>query len=1019
MELVQSKTPRSDSATRGDSRKIAQHAEARFLAHWDEFVEHRKEVQARFDEIAELTGERREVEMRLTRACQQLEAKVDRCARQEKELTSRSDSVEDRIGAHAKTLDSHQEASDGIRERHHRISQDLSSVASALRSEIEAAIDQERQSTLDAVRHGDRCVADELLRKMSEFNEKLGVNILGLEQEVAAEMHRTRAMVLEVQTSGDAALAKSASDQSSEMESKVAVAASSATAAAARLESHINEVRGSATSAQAEATSWLSSLETKTVKLHEGVVRVEDYVRGVEKASSAKADLLREQIDEVSAGSAANLLRARAEMEQHIRESARVVREELRQELHEEIQRMREEMELRATREDLRNGIAGCNERAQREYLELRSGLSEVQEEMRTVCREMVDMVKDVHGQVVDARSEHQQNLDSSHHRLRGELTTSLGEVRAEHLSSHRSAREDAEKQSATLADTVAAIHRQLEGHSSSMAGVQASHEGVCSDHARHREVVAGEMGDLRREAAQMSERHESALEHRVGQAEADSKRSLEAKRAEMHEKHGGLQRDLKELAQQHEKLLHASQGPTGHAAQLAEHGSQLKDLARQQNEGVQKADEQLKIVYHQHQAGISSEIGEVRREIAKVSASVHQVGSEVEQVCRRWVDEAAHAQESSALEGARAQQRDTQSLTEAITELRSELQAARVTLSDRISGSTSRGEQLADEAQRQSRSSADDLHRGLEELAKKTEERFELLVTGSRHQLQEELHEVKQHVAKQLDEQLHTFASRISDSGAVDSAAARQADAEAKQRFDRLHANHQKTSSELSKKHDELARRSSDVAGEVAQLRSDLHGELAHRERTAHQMLQDTRHACRESLDKAVAEASSQLTSKYGPDPGEDSKPHDTRLSRQLSEHQAFCSTGAASPRMLTLAPSLSSTLHPSNSGDVGLRSLRRERSVSPRSVSPRPLPVPTRDLPQQLSQLSQLAGPTLGPVTRSVLASRRGTASPSRSAGTTFREVPRTTTPHDRGDHGKFGSTWPLRGDIGAAVH
>ena len=66
------------SARRGYSQqRVAVNAEGRFISHWDEFVEHRQEVQAKLEEALELSQERREAGLRLTRLCQQLEAKVD------------------------------------------------------------------------------------------------------------------------------------------------------------------------------------------------------------------------------------------------------------------------------------------------------------------------------------------------------------------------------------------------------------------------------------------------------------------------------------------------------------------------------------------------------------------------------------------------------------------------------------------------------------------------------------------------------------------------------------------------------------------------------------------------------------------------------------------------------------------------------------------------------------------------------------------------------------------------------
>jgi len=139
------------------------------LAPWDELAAFRREVQIKFDEVFTALQERREGESRLTSGSQQLEAKVERFARQTRGLHSRSEVFEGHLTAQAKELDSCKEAQEALRERFQRTMQEfsgnLASTASSLRSELDLAVEQRHELALEASRRGDRAIADELAKQ--------------------------------------------------------------------------------------------------------------------------------------------------------------------------------------------------------------------------------------------------------------------------------------------------------------------------------------------------------------------------------------------------------------------------------------------------------------------------------------------------------------------------------------------------------------------------------------------------------------------------------------------------------------------------------------------------------------------------------------------------------------------------------------------------------------------------------------------------------------------------------------
>merc|ERR1719424_921266 len=70
--------------------------------------------------------------------------------------------------------------------------------------------EQRHQQVLEAVKRGDRSMADELLKKMTELNEKLGGNMLSLEEEMMTDLRQVKTQAEELRKQSEATRAMAA-----------------------------------------------------------------------------------------------------------------------------------------------------------------------------------------------------------------------------------------------------------------------------------------------------------------------------------------------------------------------------------------------------------------------------------------------------------------------------------------------------------------------------------------------------------------------------------------------------------------------------------------------------------------------------------------------------------------------------------------------------------------------------------------------------------------------------------------
>lgn len=555
--------------------------------HWDEFVEYRKENQKKLKELFDLVEQRREKEVRLARSCTQLETKVERCARHTKELQSRGEALEDHLKLHRKALEGTTETGEGVRERVNRLAQEFDAVVAALRGELSEQQERQAQLSAEAIRRGDRAVAEEILLKVAEgklcFQETLSVAAQQLTHDFA-----------EQRRAGDAAIAVVIEDSEARLRVEAqAQLETQLSESAKKLERQLGEAAVRLESLEHLQQQASGRLEGLDAKVHDGLGKADEKVRALEASSqnlvSTTAERLKEQLEDFGASAAQGLQRIRGEVEHSAREAVRAACAACSAELREEISFVREQLpdELRGARDDLRAGLASCREWAQRSD-DTSSDLSSLRMELQSVCREMVAMVHDVQRQVVESQQQSSEKFFglSTGQKLQESVDAGLSDIRDQLGVVRRDCGREAQSaatSSESVAQAVESLRQRLTELSSLVSSAQASSETATKEVARCQAGSENGIADLRKEVTQevqdLSERHTALL--------SQSQRQVDAIHHELRERASGLQKDLGDLGAALERAEHAlkSQGSQLSQAQkeIARHGAatsgELADL--------------------------------------------------------------------------------------------------------------------------------------------------------------------------------------------------------------------------------------------------------------------------------------------------------------------------------------------------------------------------------------------------------------------------------------------------------
>merc|ERR1719331_1694592 len=149
-------------------------------SHWEEFIVHRHETQLQLQTLLEGREQQRLSDARAHMEVDQLSHAIDICSKDIGALRQQHEEEQARLAKLACTLEHDHEGIDTIRRGLNRLER-------ALREQGEQH-EQQIEALTSTMKRGDRGVADELLMKMAELNEKLGANMQSLEEELAADL---------------------------------------------------------------------------------------------------------------------------------------------------------------------------------------------------------------------------------------------------------------------------------------------------------------------------------------------------------------------------------------------------------------------------------------------------------------------------------------------------------------------------------------------------------------------------------------------------------------------------------------------------------------------------------------------------------------------------------------------------------------------------------------------------------------------------------------------------------------
>ncbi|CAE7394747.1 pkaR [Symbiodinium necroappetens] len=408
-------------------QRVAVNAEGRFLAHWDEFVDHRREVQAKLEEAFEMASERREAGLRVARLCQSLETKVERLSRQAKEQASKGEVLEDRLSSQAKGMEACREAVEGLRDKFQRNVQDIGGSLVSARAELTEDSERRHQSLQEAMRRGDRCLAEEFFRKLQESSEKLSGNLQVLEDALATFVRQTRVQIadlseqLEARGKDHVALRGQAAELC-KFEAHIAALQEEAAALAARADA--------SETSSGEQARLLTTLETKLTKLQDACARFDGRTSAAEEALESRSQQVADQFREASEQTASAIVRARADLADSINSAVASVREDSKEGLRNLESGI--SADLQVLRDELRSGVALGQDRLQDVAVELRRDVAEASEASRLNGRELLALIEELQGQFLESRSEARRGLEDVASSTRSEAQAGMDDLKTQ-----------------------------------------------------------------------------------------------------------------------------------------------------------------------------------------------------------------------------------------------------------------------------------------------------------------------------------------------------------------------------------------------------------------------------------------------------------------------------------------------------------------------------------------------------------------------------------------------------------
>jgi len=148
--------------------------ESRMLSNWEEFSAHRNDVQYRLAELSEAVRRKQEPH---------LEGEVEKCTRRLQQLTQSNEETLCRVGDLKTAVENGQESLEGLRGRVSTKLQELGSSFEEHKKDLLSRVSEELHAESTSSKRQSKALAEELLRKMAELNQKLGENMTSVEEE--------------------------------------------------------------------------------------------------------------------------------------------------------------------------------------------------------------------------------------------------------------------------------------------------------------------------------------------------------------------------------------------------------------------------------------------------------------------------------------------------------------------------------------------------------------------------------------------------------------------------------------------------------------------------------------------------------------------------------------------------------------------------------------------------------------------------------------------------------------------
>jgi len=183
----------STSTPASENTLAAARSDVKLLTPWEEFAALRSETWREIEYLREAECQRRVAEAQASQRTEGLEHRLRLCVEDAEAVRRETGTHAARLDALERAVSFDQEGLSTLKRRVQKVSEDfrkgLSSMEQGLQ-EQDNKHDKRHEAVLAAARHSDRTLADELLLKMAELNEKLGANMQTLEDELTSELRR-------------------------------------------------------------------------------------------------------------------------------------------------------------------------------------------------------------------------------------------------------------------------------------------------------------------------------------------------------------------------------------------------------------------------------------------------------------------------------------------------------------------------------------------------------------------------------------------------------------------------------------------------------------------------------------------------------------------------------------------------------------------------------------------------------------------------------------------------------------